>query len=79
MEKTTLRAHFDGRHILLDDPIELQPNTKLLVTVLPESANEERRNWERLSLETLARAYGDDEPEYALHLIKESNPDYERR
>ncbi len=79
MEKTTLRAHFDGRQILLDEPFELEPNTKLIVTILPESSGEEREDWTRLSLESLARAYGDDEPEYSLDLIQEANPEYEGR
>ncbi|HMG76788.1 MAG TPA: hypothetical protein VK582_25160 [Pyrinomonadaceae bacterium] len=37
----------------------------------------EGSDWTRLSLESLARGYGDDEPEYPLDLIKESNPEYE--
>jgi hypothetical protein len=32
-----------------------------------------------LSERGLAEAYGPDEPEYSLDLIKESNPEYERR
>lgn len=43
MESITLQAHFDGKQILLDEPIELQPGARLLVTVI--SASEvERRN-----------------------------------
>ena len=79
MEPRILRAHFDGNQILLDDPIELEPNTELLVTVLPKSSDEERDNWAALSLKHLAQAYGDDEPEYSLDLIKEANPEYEGR
>ena len=79
MESRTLRAHFDGKQILLDDPVELEPDTQLMVTVLPKSENGERSDWTRLSLESLARAYDDDEPEYSLDLIKEPNPEYERR
>jgi len=79
METKTLRAHFDGSQILLDEPYELKPNVKLIITVLPESFDEEREDWTRLSLESLARAYGDDEPEYSLDLIKEANPTYEGR
>jgi hypothetical protein len=77
MESRTLRAHFDGKQILLDDPIELEPDTQLMVTVLPKSENGERSDWTRLSLESLARAYSEDEPEYPLDLIKELNPEYE--
>ena len=32
----SIPAHFDGEHILLDEPVELKPNTKLIVTVLSE-------------------------------------------
>ena len=77
METKTLRAHFDGSRILLDEPFELEPNVELIITVLPKSSDEEREDWTRLSLESLARAYGDDEPEYSLDLIKEANPAYE--
>jgi hypothetical protein len=79
MESIVLRAHFDGKQILLDDQVELEPDTELMVTVLPKSENGERSDWERLSVESLAHAYGDDEPEYSLDLIKEPNPEYEGR
>ncbi len=76
METVTLRAHFDGTAILLDEPFELERNTELIVTVVPRASDEERDAWTRLALESLARAYGDDEPEYSLDLIKERNPNY---
>jgi hypothetical protein len=79
MESKTLRAHFDGSQILLDEPYELEPNVELIVTVLPKSSDEEREDWTRLALESLAQAYGDDEPDYSLDLIKEVNPAYEGR
>jgi hypothetical protein len=77
MKSVTLRAHYDGTQIQLDDPFELQPNTRLLVTVV-QLPDEEREAWADLSVRGLAAAYGDDEPEYPLTLIKEQNPDYER-
>ncbi|HJP95842.1 MAG TPA: hypothetical protein VJ843_00565 [Candidatus Saccharimonadales bacterium] len=79
METRTLRAHFDGNQILLDEPFELEPNTELLVTILPKASEEDGEGWARLSLESLARAYSDDEPEYSLDLIREANPEYEGR
>ncbi len=79
METKILRAHFDGSQILLDEPFELEPNVELIITVLPKPSDEEREDWTRLSLESLARAYSDDEPEYSLDLIKEANPAYEGR
>jgi hypothetical protein len=77
MHTITLRAHFDGKHIRLDEPYELKPNTKLIITVLPkQEPDEENDSWLLLSGKQLARAYGEDEVEYSLNQIKESNPDY---
>ena len=73
----TIPAHFDGQHILLDEAVELEPNTKLLVTVLPK--DEESEEWRALSAKQLEDAYSEDEEEYPLELIKESNPEHESR
>ena len=73
----TIPAHFDGKHILLDEAVELEPNTKLLVTVLPK--DEESEAWRALSAKRLEEAYGEDEEDYSLDLIKQSNPEYEPR
>jgi hypothetical protein len=62
MDTVTLRAHFDGERILLDEPFELEPDTQLIITVLPNDLGAEREDWARLALESLARAYADDEP-----------------
>lgn len=78
MNTVSIPAHFDGVHILLDKPYPLEPNTKLLVTVLSEQ-DEEREGWLRLSEQRLAEAYSDEEPDYPLSCIREMNPDYERR
>jgi hypothetical protein len=79
MEPVTLRAHFDGEQILLDEPFKLEPNTELIVTVVPRASDEEREAWTRLALESLARAYGDDEPEYSRDQIKEANAEFAGR
>lgn len=73
----TIAAHFDGKHILLDEPVELEPNTKLLVTVLPKDI--EREEWLDLSRKRLQAAYDDGEEDYSLDVIKEPNPEYESR
>lgn len=78
MPTITLRAHFDGKQILLDEPFEIKPNTSLLVTIV-QSPLGEQEAWYQLSSQGLTYAYGDDEPEYALDLVKEPNPDYEGR
>lgn len=75
MSAVVLPAHFDGQRILLDEPYELEPNTALVVTVLPKD-DKDREEWLLLSEQGLAEAYGDDEPEYTLADIKEWNPLY---
>ena len=81
MENLVLHAHFDGRQIQLDDPVVLQPNTKLLVTVLPsdpldnfaysEYGEGDLKVWLALSVRSLNTAYSNDEPEYSLTLISD--------
>ncbi len=78
MDPISIPAHFDGRQILLDEPCELEPNAKLIVTVLPNH-DSEHESWLRLSADGLHQAYSDSEEEYSLDLIKDPNPDYEGR
>lgn len=75
----TVRAHFDGKQVQLDEPCTLEPDTPLLVTVLPKSQPEdrEREEWLSFSHGSLAQAYGEDEPEYSPDLITDPNPEYE--
>lgn len=80
MKQTILRAHFDGEQIRLDEPFKLEPNTPLTVIVgVSDTLDAEREDWWFLSSQRLAEAYGEDEPEYSLEMIKEPNPDYEGR
>ncbi len=69
MPTVALKAHFDGDRIVLDEPFDLPPHSPLIVTVLPEP-DSERSDWEALAVESLARAYGPDEPDYSLSDIK---------
>ena len=64
-----LKAHIDGREIKLDEPYELPVNARLMVTVLPSTAGDEM--WRELAKTGLARAYGDDEPDYPLSMVAE--------
>ena len=80
MANITLQAHFDGKQILLDEPFELEPNDKLLVTVMNKEFDaHEREDWIAIAEGALNRAYSNDEPEYTLNMIKEPNPKYESR
>jgi hypothetical protein len=56
----------------------LAEGQRVKVMVENEPDTEERESWLRLRLESLARAYGDDEPEYLLDDLKEVNPHYAR-
>jgi len=66
MPTVTLRAHYDGERIQLDEPFDLPPDVPLLVTVLAPEADTDRAAWIAAGRQALARAYGDDEPEYTL-------------
>ena len=58
----TLKAHFDGNSIQLDEPFALPQAARLLVTVLDE--DEESRYWSALGAEAFSRAGTAAEPEY---------------
>ena len=64
MPSVTHKAHVDGRSILLDEPYQIPPNARLLVTPVEPGQDDERALWRGLSLSGLAGAYGEDEPDY---------------
>jgi hypothetical protein len=75
MSTITLKAHFDGKQICLDEPYELQPDSKLIVAVLSgDSLEDERQAWLAASQEGFARAYGNDEPDYSEVALRETPP-----
>jgi hypothetical protein len=66
MPSVTLRAHYDGKHIVLDEAFEIPKNSPLAVVVLAPAEpghDQERPEWVALNARSLVRAYGD-EPEY---------------
>ncbi len=67
MPAISLKAHYDGSAIRLDEPFDLPDGARLLVTVLEgEVPEKERTDWLNLSVRGLSRAYGDSEPEYSV-------------
>jgi hypothetical protein len=75
MNAVTLKAHYDGTQILLDDPFPLEPQMRLLVTVVPgDTMEDERQAWLAASQASFARAYGDDEPDYSDAALREQPP-----
>lgn len=79
MPSITLRAHFDGEKVVLDEAYSFEPDDTLLVTVLSNKDLEEREGWRMLSSRGLGGAYGDDEPDYSVSSLIEPNPEYDRR
>ena len=71
MPTVTLKAHFDGKRILLDEPFDLHPNASLMVTVLPPDNESDSALWAHFAARGLAKAYSDIEPEYSLSDIKQ--------
>jgi hypothetical protein len=70
-----LKATYDGEKILLEEEIRLPKNSKLIVILLDDDADD----WYTLPSQSLNRAYGEQEPEYSLSEVKEHNPGYESR
>ena len=62
MKTVALTAHFDGEKVQFDEPCHIEANARLVVVVLP--SDDERHAWSRFSAAQLAKAYGNDEPEY---------------
>jgi hypothetical protein len=66
MPTVSVRAHYDGERIQLDEPFDLPPDVPLFVTVLVPEGDGHRETWSATGRQALARAYADDEPDYAL-------------
>ncbi|MCY2965975.1 MAG: hypothetical protein NT069_20480 [Planctomycetota bacterium] len=73
MPSVILKAHFDGEHIVLDEPFEFPINARLAVTVLSSTESDaevERVDWSTFGIANLSRAYGNNEPEYSISDVK---------
>ena len=68
MPTVSLKAHYDGKSILLDEPFQIPTHSELMVTIL--APHPEKKEDESLAISSLARAYGDNEPEYSRTDIK---------
>lgn len=75
MNAVTLKAHYDGKQVCFDEPCQIPPDTRLWVTVIPsESVEDERQAWLAASQAWMARAYGENEPDYSNAIIREAPP-----
>jgi hypothetical protein len=75
MNTIILKAHYDGKQICLDEPYELQPDARLIVTVVSgDSIEDERQAWLAAAQAGFASAYGNDEPDYSDAVLRETPP-----
>ena len=72
MNLVTVKAHYDGKHICLDEPVDLPPNTPVWVAIpQPDKEDIDREEWFAFAKAAFARSYGDDEPDYSDAVILE--------
>jgi len=64
MTPITLKAHFDGTQLQLDEPCKLPINSPLWITVTTPEV-EDREGWPQLATDALSRAFSDHEPDYS--------------
>ncbi|MBW4511085.1 MAG: glycosyl hydrolase family 31 [Scytonematopsis contorta HA4267-MV1] len=66
--------------IELIEPVSIPEVTKLfIIPIYSEFDTEEIGNRKNFSLNHLNNCYAENKPEYTLELIKEHNPNYEKR
>lgn len=70
-----IKADCDGRRIVLP-PQGNYPAGPVIVIFERADSDNEPKDWRQLSVAGLARAYGEDEPDYSLKLVRETNPEY---
>jgi len=65
-------------HLALSRPIPVGPGQVVYVAFFhPEAEQNENSQWQATACETLAKAYGEDEPDYRAAMVKESNAEYQ--
>ena len=58
MPTVALQAHYDGEHIVLDEPYDLPPHASLMVTLLPSTADADSEDaWLRAAAASNAFAF----------------------
>ena len=74
MPTIALQAHFDGRHIVLDEPFDLPANANLMVTVLPSSSEGDSEDaWLRAAATSDAFAFLAD-PAEDVYTVADGEP-----
>jgi hypothetical protein len=74
MPTVTLQAHYDGRHIVLDEPYDLPANAPLMVTLLPASVDtDSEETWLRAASSSDAFAFLAD-PAEDIYTVADGEP-----
>jgi len=67
----------DPTHLILSRPISAGTGQVVYVAFFhPVAEQNENNQWQAASRQTLAKAYGENEPDYRVEMVKESNVDY---
>lgn len=62
----SIKAHFDGTAIQLDEPVNLPINTPLVVIISTADVQDDLRTaWNDIGSRSLNQAFGENEPEYS--------------
>ena len=74
MPTVTLQAHYDGRHIILDESYDLPANANLMVTLLPSSSDtDSEEDWLRAASSGDAFAFLAD-PAEDIYTVADGEP-----
>ena len=74
MPAVTLQAHYDGRHIVLDEPYDLPANASLMVTILPASSDTDTdADWLRAAVSSEAFSFLAN-PEEDIYTLADGEP-----
>ena len=74
MPTVTLQAHYDGRHIVLDEPYDLPANAALMVTLLHSTSDaESEETWLRAASSSDAFAFLAD-PAEDIYTVADGEP-----
>ena len=74
MQAIETTANFNEKGELEIDNLPMIKNKKVKLLILIEE--NEQSEWYQFSGKGLSAAYGENEPDYTLNMLKEPNPDY---
>ena len=74
MKTVTVTAHFDGEHIVLDEPYDLPAHASLMVTLLPSTSDADSEDaWLRAAASSDAFAFLAD-PVEDIYTVADGEP-----